>query len=123
MTLMETKEDLECIIYDVFTPANCDYAVHTFSSNVCRLVFESILINTRIYGDRTTHIWALDAIYTILVQIGRTWSVVGSTIEGEFKKGDRFVVYDNIWNESLKTADGKLSFCLHFERRYRSTPR
>ncbi|KAM7535990.1 hypothetical protein Aperf_G00000090631 [Anoplocephala perfoliata] len=32
-----TKLGLQCIIYDVFTLANCDYVVCTFSSNICRL--------------------------------------------------------------------------------------
>ncbi|KAM7535887.1 hypothetical protein Aperf_G00000098466 [Anoplocephala perfoliata] len=48
-----TKAGLESIIYDVFTLANCDYVVCTFSSNVCRLVYELLLTDTRWYGDST----------------------------------------------------------------------
>ena len=102
------KRGLENIIYDIYSLANCDFVVCTFSSNVCRLVYELLLTDLRFAGDRTTHVQSIDNIYTMHGQRQRTWTVLGSAIGSDFRKGDIVVLSKNHWNGSVETADGKV---------------
>ncbi len=56
---------MEAISYVAMYLANCDFVVCTFSSNVCRLVYELMLTNMERKGDRTGDVHSLDMSYYI----------------------------------------------------------
>ncbi|EUB54679.1 Alpha-(1,6)-fucosyltransferase [Echinococcus granulosus] len=106
--LRNQKKGIESIVYDVFSLANCDHVVCTFSSNICRLVYELLLTDMRVYGDRTTHVQSIDNIYTMHGQRKRYWKVIGRAVGSDAKINDTVVVLKNFWNGSIATNDGRI---------------
>jgi glycoprotein 6-alpha-L-fucosyltransferase len=57
-----TSESFQGLLYDIYLLSACDYVVCTFSSQICRLVYE--LMQTK-YPDASWRFQSLDDIYFV----------------------------------------------------------
>ncbi|VDD82757.1 unnamed protein product [Mesocestoides corti] len=100
------RRGVQNVVFDVFSLANCDYVVCTFSSNVCRLVYELLLTDVRVHGDRSAHVKSVDEPYFMHGQQRRSWRVLSDIPGGGIKQGDNVTVSRNLWNGSIVTDRG-----------------
>ncbi len=100
------REGVESISYDIMYLANCDFVVCTFSSNICRLVYELMLTNMERKGDRTGDVHSLDYFYYVHAEKRRSWIVNEAVPFTELHEGSRVRIQENFWNGSVKLTTG-----------------
>ncbi len=103
-----SREGLEAISYVVLYLANCDFVVCTFSSNVCRLVYELMLTNMERKGDRTGDVHSLDRVYYIHGENQRNWTLGAALPFTNLRRGARVSVLQHFRNGSVKLTTGKV---------------
>ncbi len=101
-----SKEGMEAILTEIFELANCDYVVCTFSSNVCRIVFELMLTKMDTKGDRSGDVHSIDKMYYTHKERKRTWRVMHDIPSTNLTLGSLVTIVQNFWNGSVVTDTG-----------------
>ncbi len=107
-TPLSSREGIEVISYVVMYLANCDFVVCTFSSNVCRLVYELILTDMENKGDRTSDVHSLDIAYYINGAKTQNWILTETIPFTNLHRGTRVRVLEHFRNGSVKLSTGEV---------------
>ncbi len=101
-----TREGVESITYDVMYLASCDFVVCTFSSNICRLIYELMLTSMEKKGDRTRDVHSLDYFYFVHAEKKRNWILRENLPFTNLHQGARVRIQEYFRNGSVMLTTG-----------------